>query len=314
MMIRAILSTVILSLAASMLNAAPIHDAVKNGSAADVARLLESGADIDEVDFLSGSPLHIAAVRGKDQVIAILIENGADLNAVEFGNSATPLHWAALAGHINTAERLIAAGADLDARTDFDDTPLIVALDNGKLDVAKALIEAGADILAENDLRISPIELAGMAEDWALVDLLSDMGARPTDPTPVTPHLASADLERGAFIWQETCIKCHGSQTRTMVEDGYTEGPPLMNVIGRDFAAVDKYSYSAALLQEEGAWTYEKLNRFLTNPGAYWPGTKMVDKWEALELNLPDVADRAAVIGYMRQHADPRPPLPDVPR
>jgi cytochrome c2 len=314
MMIRAILSTVILSLAASMLNAAPIHDAVKNGSAEDVARLLKSGADIDEVDFLAGSPLHIAAVRGKDQVIGILIENGADLNTVEFGNSATPLHWAALAGHINTAERLIAAGADLDARTDFDDTPLIVALDNGKLDVAKALIEAGADILTENDLGLSPIQLAGRAEDWALVDLLAEMGARPADPTLVSPFLENADLERGATLWLENCGGCHGSPTRTMVEDGYMKGPPLMNLIGRDVAALDDYRYSAALLREDGVWTYEKLNSFLTNPGAYWPGTEMVDTQESRELNVPNVADRAAVIAYMRQHADPRPLLPDVSR
>ncbi len=75
MIIRAILSTVSLSLAASMIDAAPIHDAAKDGSAENVVRLLKSGADIDEVDFLAGSPLHIAAVRGKDQVIGILIEN-----------------------------------------------------------------------------------------------------------------------------------------------------------------------------------------------------------------------------------------------
>ncbi len=313
-MIRAILSTIILSLAASMLYAAPIHDAAKDGSAEDVVRLLESGADIDEVDYLAGSPLHIAAVRGKVQIIDVLLGHGADVDPVEFGNSATPLHWAALAGHINAAERLIAAGADLDARTGFDDTPLIVALENENVDVGRILIEAGADILAENNHGLSPIQFAARAEDWALVDLFAEMGARPSDPALVAPLLANADLERGAFLWQDNCVHCHGSPTWTGVEGHVTKGPPLMNVIGREVASFDKFGYSAALLREEGDWTYEKLNRFLTNPGAYWPGTEMIDVWETRELNLPDVADRAAVIGYMRHLADPRPPLPDVPR
>jgi ankyrin repeat protein len=313
-MIRAILLAVILSLTAFMLYAAPIHDAAKDGSAEDVVRLLESGADIDEVDYLAGSPLHIAAVRGKDRLVDVLLEHGADVDPVEFGNSATPLHWAALAGHINAAERLIAAGANLDARTDFGDTPLIVALENENVGVGRILIEAGADILAENKHELSPIQFAARAEDWALVDLLAEMGARPADPTPVAPYLENADLERGAALWFEACGHCHGSPTRTGVEGDVYKGPPLMNVVGRDIASFDKFGYSAALLREEGVWTYEKLNRFLTNPGAYWPGTKMVDGYESSELNLPDVADRAAMIGYMRHHADPRPPLPDVSR
>lgn len=310
-MIREISSTVILCLIPSIFNAGPLHDAAKDGNAEVVVLLLKSGADIDEVDFLLGSPLHIAAVSGNDRVIDVLVKSGADVDVVEYAKSATPLHWAAVGGHLNAAERLIAAGADLDARTDRGDTPLLVALGSGNAEVANALIEAGADILAQNQSGHTTIQLAGRAEEWALVNLLSDRGARPNDPVPVTPFLANADLERGAFLWlQANCVQCHGSPSRSVGDDGFEKGPPLKNVIGRDVAAVDNYPYSAALLREEGIWTYEKLNRFLADPAAFWPGTAMIYTSSSQKMGLSEVTDRAALIAYLRQNAEPVPPLP----
>lgn len=141
-----------------------------------------------------------------------------------------------------------------------------------------ALIDAGADISAETELGLNPIQYAAQAEDWDLVDRIAKMGApRPPDPEPVAPRPADADLERGATLWRDTCRQCHGPATRQRLGDLINKGPPLRGVIGRDIASVEGYPCSAALRREPGVWTYEKLVRFLTNPGAYWPGTTMTD-------------------------------------
>ena len=290
--------------------AGPLHEAVRSGDAEEVDRLLASGEDPSEVDFLAGSPLHIAALKGHTDLIDRLAEAGADPHAIEFGNGSTPLHWAALTGQTQAVERLLNQGAEIDSRNDAGDTPLLVSLENGHTETGAALIDAGADIAAETNLGLNPIQLAAQAEDWDLVDQIAALGGLPPDPEPVSHHLATADLDRAKELWASACGRCHGPVTRTEHLENIGKGPPLGGVIGRDIASVDGYPYSAALRRAPGVWTYEKLSRYLTNPGAYWPGTTMTDTMPGRELNLPDVTDRAAVIQYMRLNANPVPPLP----
>jgi cytochrome c len=46
-------------------------------------------------------------------------------------------------------------------------------------------------------------------------------------------------------------------------------------VVDRAKGAADGYSYSAALMESGGAWSYLSLNAFLAKPKAYIEGTKM---------------------------------------
>jgi cytochrome c len=111
--------------------------------------------------------------------------------------------------------------------------------------------------------------------------------------------LASADAAAGEKVFKK-CKSCHS------VDQGGKNavGPNLWNVVGGPKAAHEGFSYSGALSDLGGDWTYEDLNEFLTSPKAYAPGTKMSF------AGLKKAEDRAEVVAYLREHGDNPPPLP----
>jgi len=66
---------------------------------------------------------------------------------------------------------------------------------------------------------------------------------------------------------------------------------------------VDGFSYSSALVNHGGKWSYEELNGFLKNPKKYIEGTKMSF------AGLKKATDRANVILYLRSLSDNPAPL-----
>src|SRR5690242_16877006 len=82
--------------------------------------------------------------------------------------------------------------------------------------------------------------------------------------------LASASAESGAQTAKQ-CEICHN------VEEGKGAkiGPDLYGVVGRPVASEAGFSYSAALKAKGGKWTFEALDKWITNPRADVPGTTM---------------------------------------
>ena len=114
---------------------------------------------------------------------------------------------------------------------------------------------------------------------------------------PVEPLLASADAAAGEKIFKK-CASCHD------VNAGGANkvGPALYEVVNRDIASVDGFSYSGALKEYGNGkqWTYESLNGFLWKPKTYVKGTSMGFG------GIKKVEDRANLIAYLRgQSASP---------
>ena len=121
--------------------------------------------------------------------------------------------------------------------------------------------------------------------------------------------------DRGALLEVETDSEVGGGETRFqactgchMIGDGESNGigPDLRKVVGRTVASSAGYRYSPALSKLGGAWTRERLDRFLTNPAAYVPGTKM---------RFPGIArqaDRNELIEFLASGANNKPP-PEEP-
>jgi cytochrome c len=123
--------------------------------------------------------------------------------------------------------------------------------------------------------------------------------AKAAEDVDIGPLLASATVEAGASVFKK-CRACH-----TVDEGGpHRVGPNLWNTVGAPQAAKDGFTYSEALAGKGGTWTYEELNRFLINPKAYAPGTKMSF------AGIRKAADRADVIVFLRSLSDSPPPLP----
>ena len=99
--------------------------------------------------------------------------------------------------------------------------------------------------------------------------------------------LASADIEKGKKVFGK-CKACH------KLDDGANGvGPHLYKVINRGIGAIEGYKYSKALMGLEGIWSIEELNKYLTKPSEYAPGTAMSF------AGLKKDKDRADLIEYL---------------
>jgi cytochrome c2 len=87
------------------------------------------------------------------------------------------------------------------------------------------------------------------------------------------------------------CSGCHKT------ENGRTHGlgPDLWGVVDRPIAAAPGFEeYSAALRKHSGRWTEAELDKFLTAPQTYSPGTTMAFP------GISDAETRAAVISHLK--------------
>ena len=93
----------------------PLHQAARDGNTAEVARLLDDGADINAKSKDGVTPLHDAVINGQTLTAYFLITLGADVNAKCKGD-LTPLHFAAGYGHTKIALFLIREKANVNAQ------------------------------------------------------------------------------------------------------------------------------------------------------------------------------------------------------
>lgn len=109
----------------------------------------------------------------------------------------------------------------------------------------------------------------------------------------VVSPAAAQNAENGEQVFRK-CRACH------QIGEGAknTVGPQLNNIIGRPAGSVEGFNYSQAN-KEAGqnglVWTEENLFKYLENPRAFMPKTKMAF------AGLREEADRKDVIAYLKK-------------
>jgi cytochrome c len=104
--------------------------------------------------------------------------------------------------------------------------------------------------------------------------------AASADGTPI------GDASHGKTLYQG-CQACHSIDDNDL-------GPRHRGVVGRRAGSVQDYPYSAALKNSGLTWDEATLDRWLINPSALVPGTKMFFK-------IDDAQARADIIAYLKQ-------------
>jgi cytochrome c len=98
------------------------------------------------------------------------------------------------------------------------------------------------------------------------------------------PEVLSGDAVHGKTLYQ-TCAACHSLDDNDL-------GPKHRGVVGRRAGTVPDYAYSPALKSSGLTWDPANLDRWLSNPQALVPGTKMY-------FLLANPHDRADIIAYL---------------
>ena len=119
------------------------------------------------------------------------------------------------------------------------------------------------------------------------------------EESPLAQRFDGASAENGQRLARR-CAACHtfeaGGPNRV--------GPNLYGIVGRPVASHEGFSYSSALKEKGGDWTYEALDQFIEAPRKDVPGTSM----SFAGIGKPD--DRADLIAYLKSISPDAPPLP----
>jgi cytochrome c len=94
------------------------------------------------------------------------------------------------------------------------------------------------------------------------------------------------DAVHGKVLWQ-ACASCHSIDENDV-------GPKHRGVFGRRAGTVPDYLYSAALKASGITWDDAALQRWLVNPSAMVPGTKMFYK-------VSDPQAIADLVAYLKE-------------
>jgi cytochrome c len=113
--------------------------------------------------------------------------------------------------------------------------------------------------------------------------------AAPADTTaaaPAAPATPAGPTPPADFAM---CAACHSTEAgKTLV------GPSLAGVVGRKAGSVAGFAYSDAVKNLGITWDEASLDKWLTNPAAMAPGTKMTF------AGYPEAAKRKAMIDYLK--------------
>ncbi|PKQ09637.1 MAG: cytochrome c family protein [Alphaproteobacteria bacterium HGW-Alphaproteobacteria-12] len=162
---------------------------------------------------------------------------------------------------------------------------------NPKAYEVAALVEEGAGEEAAAG------EEAGAGEEAAA----GEGAAEAPQEDSLATLLAQADAAAGAKTAKK-CAACHNFEEGA----GAKIGPDLYHVVGREVAAQGGFSYSSALKDHGGTWTFEELSHFIADPRGCVPGTAM----SFAGIKKPQ--QRADLIAYLNTLGSNL-PLPNAP-
>jgi cytochrome c len=123
--------------------------------------------------------------------------------------------------------------------------------------------------------------------------------AAPAGGDDAVKLIAAADPKAG----EKVAVKCKACHDFT--KGGANKvGPNLWGVVGGPSAHKEDFNYDDAIKNLKLTWDFANLDKYLTNPKKFAPGTKMAFP------GLPKAQDRANLLRWLRDQSDSPIPLP----
>lgn len=117
-----------------------IHWASYYGQLKTTEKLIEAGADPNNLAANFISPLHLASAFGHHEIVRLLILKGANVNVMDISGN-TPLHFSAASNYPHSTNEILSSGlADLMIENEDGKTAYHLAVENKAL-LAQAVIE-----------------------------------------------------------------------------------------------------------------------------------------------------------------------------
>ena len=169
----------------------PLMVALFNGHEETAMMLLSRGANVRAKANRGYEPIHWAALNGYARAVKFILDKGGNVNAeTEYG--WTPLLQAASRGHVEIARLLLDRGAMVNACEHEGWTPLHKACANGYAEMVRLLVQRGADPRQRAASGVTSLELALKAQDFDLIEALSENPSPPQASTTPTFDLPAA--------------------------------------------------------------------------------------------------------------------------
>ena len=116
---------------------------------------------------------------------------------------------------------------------------------------------------------------------------VSALVAQQNTPDGVRRNPDASAIAAGQRVYDQACQACHSIDDNDL-------GPKHRGVVGRRAGSVADYNYSLALKNSGLTWDPTTLDRWLSNPSALVPGTKMY-------FQIADAQARADIIAFLAQ-------------
>ena len=213
--------------------ASALHASAASCDLNQVDRLLNDGADPNELDANHRSPLHEAVDSHAEtddslsyESVNRLLEGGANPNLQDAYLGHTALHRAIHVQSSLIAERLLQSGADPNLRDGDGDTPLHAALkapvsEDKHLATVNSLIAHGARLdLADRTTNSTPLHLAAASGKTKTAERLLEERVHPNTPDKdgyCTLHLAA---RRSSALTQQLLLA--GASPHIRTPEGHT--------------------------------------------------------------------------------------------
>ncbi|NXA12202.1 ANR42 protein, partial [Sapayoa aenigma] len=158
-------------------NYTSVHEAVKAGDVEQLALIIKSGADINEVDVVHKfTPLHCAAHSGSLECLHWLLWHGADTTHTTV-RGWTAAHLAAIRGQDACMQALLIHGVNAEARDERGCTPSHLAAAHGQSYTLQTILRSGGSVNVSDRNDWKPVHYAAFHGRLGCLQLLVRWGA-----------------------------------------------------------------------------------------------------------------------------------------